>query len=43
MEIKYTYENKLKELLINSVFINATSLWIVFFSISSLMESNIEP
>jgi hypothetical protein len=40
MEIKYTYENKLKELLINSVFINATSLCIVYFSIDNLFKEN---
>jgi len=40
LEIKYTYENRLKELLINSVWINITSLCTVYFSIDNLFKKN---
>jgi len=36
LEIKFTYENKLRQLLINSVFINIVSLASVFFSLDRL-------
>jgi hypothetical protein len=36
LEIKFTYENKLKNLLINSVFINLVSLASVYFSLDRL-------
>jgi hypothetical protein len=37
LEIKYTYQNKLKPLLLNSLLINAASLGSVFISIDSLL------
>lgn len=39
-EIKFTYENKLRNLLINSVFITMVSLGSVFFSIERLFQSD---
>ena len=36
LEIKFTYENKLRQLLINSIFINIVSLASVFFSLDRL-------
>jgi hypothetical protein len=36
MEIKYTYENRLKELLINSIWINLVSLASFYFSLDRL-------
>jgi hypothetical protein len=40
MEIKFTYENKLKALLINSVWINLISLASVYFSLDRLFEGD---
>jgi uncharacterized membrane protein YqgA involved in biofilm formation len=40
MEIKYTYENKVKELMINSIWINLVSLGSVYFAIDSLFKGN---
>jgi hypothetical protein len=40
LEIKYTYENKLNRLLINSVWINLVSLASVYFSIDSLLQGD---
>lgn len=40
LEIRYTYENKLKELLINSVWINLTSLCVAYYSLDNLFEHN---
>lgn len=40
LEIKYTYENKVKELVINSVWINLVSLGSVYFAIDSLFKGN---
>lgn len=40
LEIKYTYENKLKELLINSVWINLTSLFVAYYSLNNLFNHN---
>jgi hypothetical protein len=40
MEIKFTYENKLKALLINSVWINLVSLASVYFSLDRLFEGD---
>ena len=37
MEIKYTYENRLKDLLINSVWINLVSLAGMYFSLQPLL------
>ena len=37
MEIKYTYENKLNSLLINSVWINLVSLAGMYFSLQPLL------
>lgn len=40
MEIKYTYENKLKPLLINSVWINLVGLGSTYFSLERLFASD---
>jgi hypothetical protein len=40
MEIKFTYENKLRALLINSVWINLISLASVYFSLDRLFEGD---
>lgn len=40
LEIKYTYENKLKLLLINSVFINLVSLASIYYSIGELLRGD---
>lgn len=40
MEIKFTYENKLRALLINSVWINLVSLASVYFSLDRLFEGD---
>jgi D-alanyl-lipoteichoic acid acyltransferase DltB (MBOAT superfamily) len=40
LEIRYTYENKLKELLINSVWINLTSLCVAYYSLDNLFKHN---
>lgn len=40
LEIKFTYENKIKQLLINSVFINIVSLGSVYFSLDRLFEGD---
>jgi len=38
LEIKFTYENQLNRLLINSVWINLVSLASVYFSLDSLLK-----
>ena len=38
LEIKYTYEHKVKELMINSIWINLVSLGSVYFAIDSLFK-----
>jgi hypothetical protein len=40
LEIKYTYEHRVKELMINSVWINLVSLGSVYFAIDSLFKGN---
>lgn len=40
LEIKFTYENKVRALLINSVFINIVSLGSIFFSLDRLFEGD---
>lgn len=40
LEIKFTYENKLKLLLINSVFINLVSLASIYYSIGELLKGD---
>jgi hypothetical protein len=40
LEIRYTYENKLKKLLINSVWINLLSLTSFYISIDSLLSGD---
>ena len=40
LEIKYTYEDKLKELLINSIWINLTSLCTAYYSLENLFNNN---
>lgn len=40
MEIKYTYEGKIKPLMINSVFINLVALGSVYFSIERLFDED---
>jgi hypothetical protein len=41
LEIKYTYQNRVPELLINSVWINIVSLTSVYFSIESLLKGEL--
>ena len=36
MEIKYTYENKVKQLVINSIWINLVSLGSIYFSLERM-------
>lgn len=40
LEIKYTYENKIKALMINSVWINLVSLASVYFSLDRLFTGD---
>ena len=40
LEIKYTYQNKVVPLLLNSVWINLVSLTSVYYSIDSLFKGN---
>ena len=40
LEIKYTYENRIKELMLNSVYINIVSLAATFFSIERLFQGD---
>jgi hypothetical protein len=40
MEIKFTFENRLKDLLINSVWINLVSLATVYFSLDRLFQDD---
>jgi hypothetical protein len=40
MEIKFTFENRLKDLLINSVWINLVSLATVYFSLDRLFQND---
>jgi len=40
MEIKFTFENRLKDLLINSIWINLVSLATVYFSIDRLFQND---
>ena len=40
LEIKYTYENKVGHLLINSVLLNAISLVSVFYSMERLLDGD---
>jgi hypothetical protein len=40
LEIKYTYEDKLKELLFNSIWINLTSLCTAYYSLDNLFNKN---
>jgi hypothetical protein len=40
LEIKFTYENQLNKLLINSVWINLVSLASVYFSLDSLLKGD---
>lgn len=40
MEIKFTYENQLRNLLINSVWINLVSLAAVYFSLDRLFQND---
>lgn len=40
LEIKYTYENRLKLLLVNSVFINLVSLASIYYSIGELLRGD---
>jgi hypothetical protein len=41
LEIKYTYENQIRKLLINSIWINLVSLASVYFSIDRLFEGDL--
>lgn len=40
LEIKYTYEHKVKELMLNSIWINLVSLGSTYFAIDSLLKGN---
>jgi len=40
LEIKFTYENQLNRLLLNSVWINLVSLASVYFSLDSLLKGD---
>jgi len=40
LEIKFTYENQLNRLLVNSVWINLVSLASVYFSLESLLKGD---
>lgn len=40
LEIKYTYENKVSHLLLNSVLINLVSLIGVYYSLNSLLQGD---
>jgi hypothetical protein len=40
LEIKFTYENRINRLLINSVWINLVSLASVYFSLDSLLKGD---
>ena len=40
MEIKYTYENKIKSLLMNSVWINIVSLGSMYYSLDGLFKGD---
>ena len=40
LEIKFTYENQLSRLLINSVWINLVSLASVYYSLDSLLKGD---
>ena len=40
LEIKYTYENKIKHLLINTILINSVSLISVYYSLESLLTGD---
>ena len=40
LDIKYTYENQIRQLLINSVWINLVSLASVYFSIDRLLDGD---
>ena len=40
LEIKYTYENKLKSLLLNSIWINLVSLAAVYYSLDRLFQND---
>ena len=42
LEIKYTYQNRVPELLINSIWINIVSLTSVYFSIESLLQGELQ-
>ncbi len=41
LEIKYTYQNRVGELLLNSVWINIVSLTSVYYSIESLLKGEL--
>jgi hypothetical protein len=40
LEIKFTYENQLSRLLVNSIWINLVSLASVYFSLDSLLKGD---
>jgi hypothetical protein len=41
LEIKYTYENQLNKLMLNSVWINLVSLASTYFSLDSLLKGDL--
>lgn len=41
LEIKYTYQNKINKLMINSVYINLVSLVSTYYAIDDLLKGNI--
>jgi hypothetical protein len=42
LEIKYTYQNRILPLLLNSVWINLVSLLSMYYSIDNLLKGNIK-
>lgn len=40
LEIKYTYENKMKQLLMNSVWLNLTSIGSVYYSLDGMFHGD---
>jgi len=41
LEIKYTYQNKINKLLINSVYINLVGLLSTYYAIDDLLKGNV--
>lgn len=41
LEIKYTYENKINKVMINSIYLNLVSLVSTYYAINDLLKGNI--